>query len=117
MSFLVIAGQTIPVLEGQGAERREMDGVTVRTANFTLRSAYTATKRQGAFVSGLLTQAELDTLKTATANGAHVACSGDALGGSVTCEVLLGDMPYVNVSSGVDALGFMRTVSLQLREV
>ncbi|MBA3891586.1 MAG: hypothetical protein H0X64_13760 [Gemmatimonadaceae bacterium] len=111
--FLVVAGQVIPIVSA--TETTERHGTTVRTADFSLRSAYTHEAKQVAATSALLTQAEVNTLNAATALGAHVACSGDALGGSVTCEVMVTEMAVVSVATD-DGLGYMRTVSMVLRE-
>jgi len=116
MSFLVIAGQTVPVMEGQTAERVERFGQESPAFAGNLRSSIRVEKRRWSVTSGLLTQAELATLKAAVALGAHVTCSGDAMGGSVTCAVEVGDAGFVTVATD-DGLNFMRSVALTLREV
>jgi hypothetical protein len=116
MSFLVIAGQTVPVMEGQATERIEAREAEHRAFAGNLRTAVQWEKRQWQFTTGLLTQAEQAALRAAVALGAHVACSGDALGGAVTCRVSVGDSGFVSVAT-TDGLGFMRAVQLVLREV
>ena len=117
MSFLVIAGQTIEVMEGQAAEGRERIGVQQRAFAGNLRTAIRVEKRNWGLTTALLLQADYETLVAATALGAHVACSGDALGGdTITCSVELGDAAYVSVGT-TDGNNFMRSVPLTLREV
>lgn len=113
MDFLVIAGQVIPMVDAQ--RQTERDGDSHRTADSSLRSAYFAEKVTLTGTTGLLTAAELTTLRTATALGAHVAVSGTGPG-AITAEVMLGQEAAVNVEGG-DGTGVMWTVGLTVREV
>jgi hypothetical protein len=115
--FLVIAGLPVLIAEGQVVERVERAGVSDRTWNDgTLITDVLWEKREWAMTTSLMTQADVDTLRAAVALGAHVTCSGNALGGSVTCQVDVGDAGYINVVSG-DGKGFLRALALTLREV
>ena len=111
--FVVIAGQTVPILEGQAEETPERQGLSVRAVDGTLHSSYSSEARLWRLMTGLLLTAELETLRAAAALGAHVACEID--GEAVTCEVLLGRKSYVTVEGG-DGRGLMRSVELTLRE-
>lgn len=115
-AFLVIAGLTVPVAEGSAVKRLERDGVNERAFGGMLRWTGTYEKRAWAVVTGLMLDADATAVETAIALGAQVACSGNALGGTVTCAVEQGDIAYVTTAT-VDGLGFMRTLSLLLREV
>jgi hypothetical protein len=107
----------IPVSpNGTTREPNEFVGSASRTFNGGLRTTVRAEKRVWSVATGLMTQADMDTLTAAIALAAHVACSGTALGGSVTCEVTLQRAAYVAVNAG-DGNGFMRQLSLTLREV
>ena len=116
-AFLVIAGLTVPVTEGQAVERLERAGVSDRTWNDgTLVTDILWEKRAWAVTTGMLEQADADAITAAVALGAHVTCSGNALGGSVTCQVDVGDAGYINVVSD-DGKGFLRALALTIREV
>jgi hypothetical protein len=115
-AFLVIAGITVPVSEGNAIKRIERVGTSSRAFAGGLRSTVRAEKRVWQVVTGLLIEADAVTLEAAIANAAQVTCSGNALGGSITCEVEQGDAAYISTAT-VDGLGYMRTLSLVLREV
>jgi hypothetical protein len=117
LSALLIAGIVVNV-STQGAAQcaAERIGSTSRTYNGGLRSTVRAEKRVWNFTTTLMLSADVATLLAAVALGAHVVCSGDALRATVTCEVEIGDQPYIPVA-GSDALGYMRQVQLTLREV
>ena len=115
--FLVIAGQTVPVAEGQAVRRVERAGVSDRAWNDgTLVTDYLWEKDAWQVTTGFLTDAEAATLRAAVALGAHVTCSGNALGGSVLCQVEIGDGAYINVVSD-DGKGFLWALALTIREV
>lgn len=116
MSFVVVAALVVPVMEGQAVERVVRIGSSNRAYAGNLRSTVRAEKREWQITTGLLTITEANTLKAAVALAAQVACSGDALGGSVTCEVEVGDGAYINTTT-VDGTGVLRSLVLTLREV
>ena len=117
MPPLVIAGITIPVAEDGATEMApEMGGSSSRTYLGRLRSSVPWTKRGWNIRTTFMLTADVNTLRTATANAAQVTCSGDIPGGSITCEVRLGEIPFMNGVSS-DALGFFRIVNLTMREV
>jgi hypothetical protein len=116
MAFLIIAGITVPVLEGQAVQHVERGGSSTRAFAGNLRSQWRYEKRAWQVTTGLLTNTEDAALRTAVALAAQVTCSGDALGGSVTCEVEVADDGYTNTTT-TDATGVMRSLALLLREV
>lgn len=114
MPYLVVASITVPVRKGQGGlSQVERIGSSSRAFAGNLRSSYRAEKRVWQFTTELLELTAWDTLYAAVALGAHVTCSGDALRGTVTCEV--------EMSQGSDEVagpnGVMRSATLILREV
>lgn len=116
MPALVIAGITVPVLDGGASEQVVRIGTQQRAYAGNLLTAIRAEKREWAIASTLVTQAEANTLRAAVALGAHVACSGDMLGGAVTCSVEVREIPFTGAAT-TDGTGFLRTLSLTLREV
>lgn len=116
MAFLVVAGITVPCIAPGATKDIERLGTSTRAFSGNLRSAVRAEKRQWEVLTSMLTQAEATTLEAAVANAAQVACSGDLLGGAVTCEVTVGKQQYPPFQGG-DGLGFMRQLPLILREV
>jgi hypothetical protein len=113
--FLVIAGITVPVQEGNAVKRIERDGGNERAADMSLRWTGTAEKDSWTVLTGLLLNADAATIEAAIALGAQVTCSGAVIGGSLTCSVEQGDSAYVSTTT-IDGLGYMRTLSLVLRE-
>jgi hypothetical protein len=116
MPFLIVAGITVPVMEGAASERPEESAVDVRAVTGALRTAVVWEKRSWSATTGLLTNAEAAALKAAVAMGAHVTCSGDMLGGSMTCRVHVTEGAYINVTTD-DGTGAMRTLGLTIRQV
>jgi hypothetical protein len=114
-AFLVIAGLTVPVSQGNAVKRIERSGGNERTILGTLRYTGLYEKRAWSVLSGMMLDADAAAVEAAIANGAQVACSGNAIGGTVTCAVEQGDAAYVNTAT-VDGLGFVRTLALVLRE-
>lgn len=115
MAFLVIAGTTIPCMEGSATERIVRIGSSFRAYAGNLRSTVRAEKREWQVTTHFLSNTASAALKAAVALAAQVTCSGDLLGGSVTCEVEVGDGSYPTLAN--DATGVMRTHVLTLREV
>ncbi len=114
MAFLVVAGITVHVMTS-GASRKAVERIGSSTRAFAgnLRTTVRVEKRAWQFTTKWLSNTDAAAIETAVALGAHVACSGDALGGSITCEVTVGDGPYLPKSGGT----FRRQVVLTLREV
>lgn len=115
-AFLVIAGQTIPVADGGAVRRRVRGGTSDRAYAGNLRSAVPWEKDEWAVTTGLMTDAEIATLRTNTALGAQVTVSGNAIGGSITAEVEVGDDAYISVAT-TDGLGFLHAMALIVRAV
>lgn len=114
MPYLTIAAVTVPISDGQGVRQQaEVVGSSTRSFNGTLRTTRRAAKRQWAMRTELMSVVDCNTLEAAIALGAHVTCAGDGIGGSVICEVTV-----VNAGDQIaGATGFMRMLSLLLREV
>lgn len=115
-AFLVIASITVPVSEETATRHVVRVGSSNRTFTGALRSTVRAEKREWQITTGMMLDADVNTLKAAVTLAAQVTCSGNMLGGSVTCEVEVGDDAYPNVATS-DGLGFMHMVALTLREV
>lgn len=114
--FLSIAGIAVPVLEGQAVERLDWRGQSYRAYAGNLRAMVRPEKLAWQVTTGLLTLTEAINLKLAVASGAHVACAGIGLPGTVTCEVTVGDGAYINTGSA-DGTGVLRSLVLTLRQV
>jgi hypothetical protein len=116
MAFLTIASIVVPVADGSfKANPREMNGSQSRAYAGNLRSTVRWTKRSWSLTTGLMLSADVVTLENAIIAGTAVSCAGDALGGTVSCVVTLGDEPVISTASN-DGLTFMRTMALTLRE-
>lgn len=115
-AFLAIAGLSVPVLEGQAAERIDWRGESYRAFAGNRRAMVRADKLAWQVTTGLMTLTEATTLKTAVASAAHVSCVGIGLPGPVVCEVTVGDGAYLNTSSS-DGSGLLRSLILTLRQV
>lgn len=113
MAYLVVAGITVPVATG-GATKKALEegGTDSRAYSGGLRSTVRWEKRNYQFTTTGLLDADAVAIETAVAGGAFVTCSGDALGGSASYRVTLGDGPYVKVMGA-----FRRTLVLTLRAV
>jgi hypothetical protein len=113
MAFLIIAGQTIRVTAaGSNAQQPFVEiGEEARAFSGALRNTIRAEKNVYKFVTALLPQSDLGTLRTNTALGALVSCSGDALNGTLTCRVRLGTMGFVKTRGG-----FRRQIEITLEE-
>ena len=115
--ILVIASIVVPVsATGNVSHAKEQLGSSSRAYAGNLRSTIRAEKRVWGITTGWMLAADVATLVAAVALGAQVSCSGDVIGATVTCEVTVGDSPYISAFGG-DGLGFMRQLTLTLREV
>lgn len=114
MAFLTIAGIDVPV--ESSAKAIERIGTSERAFAGNLRSAVRAEKRAWTVVTTLLLNADAAAIEAAVDFAEHVTCSGDILGGSVTCEATVVDSQYASFHGG-DGLGFMRALQLLVREV
>lgn len=115
MAFLTVAGTDLEV-QTTGAARNEderIGGTRRRSFAGVIRSQVKAHKRRWAFTTSPLTLAAADAFRALVDFDAHVACTGDALGGaSVTCVVDIGESPYLQ-----DGESFMVSLALTLTEV
>lgn len=113
MPFLVIADIEVPVsTSGASKLSPERIGSSARAFDGSLRTTVRAEKRGWRFRTPTRPNGFWTALEAAVQNGAYVSCSGDALGGTVTCEVTVGDSDLVPVPGG-----YRRSLSLTLREV
>jgi hypothetical protein len=112
-AFLVVAGITVHIARGQAVESIERIGSSSRAYAGNLRSAVRAEKA----TSTPMIAADATTLRAAVALAAQVACSGNMLGGTVTCEVEVSDAPFVGTGATADGFNFRRVLALTLREV
>lgn len=114
-AMLVVAGQTIPVAAGWTAVKA-LGEDSMRANAGALSSAVRWEKRSWSGPTAWLTQAEVTTLRANTALAAQVACSGNLLGATVTCEVTITEGGYVTAQeAGVVVV--LRTLALSLVEV
>lgn len=96
MPALVVAGVTIPVA-ASGVTRDREDGVDrARAFDKTMRATQAGTaKRSWTFATPPVARATADTYEATLATVTAQTCSGDILGGTVTCltEILPGWTP------------------------
>lgn len=117
MSFLVIAGIVVPTEDGSFSENTPaIGGSNTPSFNGTLRSRVRWSKRRWQCQTALMLDADSNALKAAVASRSGVACSGDGLGGAVTCVVIVGDVKVTTAATS-DGLNFMRVHALTLMEV
>ena len=113
MPFLVIDGLTVPVsTSGAQVLAPERIGSSARTFDGSLRTTVRFEKRGWRFRTPSRPVADWADLEAAVAFGAFVECSGDAIGGTVTCEVTVSDADLVPVAGG-----FRKSLTLTLREI
>ena len=113
MPFLTIASINIPVANNEATKKApERIGKSMRMFNGSLRTTVRYEKRGWSVTTKLLPESTAASIETAVANGAFVSCSGDMLGGSVTCEVTVADSPYEQTGATVK-----RRLTLLLKEV
>lgn len=113
MPFLQIDGITVPVSpSGATVLAPERIGSSARTFDGSLRTTVRFEKRGWKFRTPPRPISSWATLEAAIAFGAFVECSGDALGGTVVCEVTISDADLIPVKGG-----FRKVLTLTLREV
>ena len=116
MSYLVVAGIVVPVSPSGGSEEeQDVIGSDSRAYAGNLRSTVNAEYRNWEFTTKPLSIADDEALRTACALGAHVVCSGTALGNGATnytCRLTLGKATHVKVAGG-----HKRIRTLRLRQV
>ena len=117
-AFLVVASLTVPIVD-TGAQRaaNEMGGSDSRAYAGNLRSTRRWQKRVWKMTTAFLAETDAETLESAIALGKAVVISGNAIGAGVAAIATPIDSPqYTNVDGGT-GLGFMRQVSMTIREV
>lgn len=114
MASLTIAGITVPVARGGFTKKApERTGSSTRAYAGSLRSTWRVAKRNWQATTPPMSETDCAAVEAAVALGVQVTCAGTVLGGSVTCEVEVGDGPYVPLTNAT----FRRVLVLTLREV
>lgn len=112
MPFLQVGAVVVSVSTDGAAETEPYRvGESLRAEEGNLRTSVRALKRAWRFTTGPLTLAQYNSLRTAVGTTGIAAVSGDAMPGSVNCEVLITDARYL-----ADGLGFLLIASLSLSE-
>lgn len=112
MAFLVIAAVTVPVaVDTFGEVEPLVVGERVSAFDGTLRDSIRARKRRWSGKTRPLTATEYTNVRSALDTSGLVACSGDALGGALTCGVSV-------KSAAVSATeaGFRRVIEFEMEE-
>lgn len=101
MAILIVAGVTIPIAP-TGASRQREDRVDrARAIDGTMHATQIGTaKRSWPFTTPPITRANADTYETTLGAVAAQTCSGDILGGSVSCFTEITDWQAVQIPSG-----------------
>jgi hypothetical protein len=114
MAFLIVNGQTVPVAVDGASMEVELIGDRARAFDGTMRSVRRATKRRWKVKTTPMTLAETTQLTTTLTTAAPpIACSGDLLGGTVSCDGEITSVVFSPAPSGVPR----RAVEFILHEV
>jgi hypothetical protein len=91
MPMLVVGGVTVPVAREGGVDHdvEEFGGDRTRAFDGTMRSTVRARKGQWSIVTTLMAGGAKDTLVAALVATPPVTCSGDILGASTSCHIVL----------------------------
>lgn len=122
MPFCVIAGTTV-AMQSFAEQEPLYAGEEVRAFNNALLSSLRAPKRRWRGQTRPYVYTEFAAVRTATANGAFVACSGDAFQGTTpTCRVKITEMPYESAKrkttdNSINALLYEVVYNLDFEEV
>jgi hypothetical protein len=113
MAFLVIDGTPVPVADG-GFERLqdEVGGGPKRTLSGQRRGEVLWRARSWQAQLVCTTHASAEAIRALCDDVTPRVCSGDALGGEVTCHVSAGGDPFTRT-----AQGWMRRPTIVLKEV
>lgn len=112
MSALVVGGVTVRVATAEETVA-EVGGESTRMFDGSLRKTLRGTKREFQITTALMTNSDAATLRTAlVTTSLPVSCSGDLLGGTVSCFPDLTSYSPVNLPDGI-----YRRVSFTLRQV
>lgn len=115
MSFLVISGLPIEVLDGMQAATDDMVGEHFRTETGALRSTVQRHLRAWTLRTVPLTEEQTDFLRSWAPHGQEQVCSGAFLGGdgtrAVVCQVLYSADAYTP-----DNTGYLRELTITLRQ-
>jgi hypothetical protein len=114
--FLTVNGQPVTVVSPSAKKDIERIGTSGRAFAGNLRSVVRLEKRNWTVTTSLLLDVDATSLEVAVANGIQMAVTGDLVGGgTVFCEGTITDSTYLSVNSS-DGKGFMRQLTLQLKE-
>lgn len=113
MPFLVVDSITVPVAAGQATKAApERGGSATRMYDGTLRSTVRYVKHTWTVVTKLLDPTDAAALEAISDDADFVDCSGDLLGGTISCDVVV-----TNVAHVPTAQGLRRALTLTLRQV
>lgn len=101
MPFLTVTGQTVPVAVGGASEEVELIGDRARAFDGTMRSTRRATKRKWQVKTAPMTTADATSLRTKLLATPPLTCSGDLLGGTVSCDAEITGVEFV-AAAGTD---------------
>ena len=87
MAFLVVAGQTVPVKLGSARREREEVGQRRRTFDGSQRSTVRARKRVWHVETHPMALADATSLLAVFDGSPPFTCSGDMIGGTLSCYV------------------------------
>lgn len=111
MAYGVVGGVTVKILRSRRVEN-EKNGGPQRTLSGTLRGGPTWSKRAWEWEVYAADDSEAGVIRAATSETAAVSCSGDIMGGTVSCRVEVTDEEWVRRD-----VSHYRVISLSLREV
>jgi hypothetical protein len=99
MAFLIVAGVTVPVEPGGGERGIVEIGDRGRAFDGSMLASIRARKRVWNVTTAPMSSTDMGTLYTALL-AATVSCSGDWMGGSVTCFPEITGGPPVKTAAG-----------------
>ena len=100
MAFLVVAGVTVPVALNTTSGAPVEAGERVRAWDNSMLSTVRDFKDEWQVTTALMLRADADTLKAALQGTPPLTCSGDLLGGSVSCHAVITGERYVKKGVG-----------------
>jgi hypothetical protein len=111
--FLVVDGITVPVAHPQATKGTpERGGSTTRMYDGTLRSTVRYVKHTWTVTTKLLDPTDAAALEAISDDADFVDCSGDLLGGTVSCDVIVTSVAHQHTPQGL-----RRALTLTLRQV
>jgi hypothetical protein len=111
MAFLIVNGITVPVAVDGAQVEMELIGDRARAFDGTMRSTRRATKRRWKVKTAPMASA--DALLTSLLAAPPIACSGDLLGASLSCDAEVTSVTYSPAPGGLSR----RAIEFILHEV